>query len=230
MHRTFFTLIFVTALLSSSVNAQGPGGRGGRGPGGGEGVNVQESVERLMNFDKNKDGKLTSDELSDTRLASLLERADANKDKAVTREELTQLLTRESQGRQGGEEGRGPGGEGRGREFGGGRGGDFGGGRGGEFGRGRGPMMRPGQIMPEFMLEQLQPSEEQRNLLAKLQAHVDAELAKILTASQRETLQQMSQGPRGERAPAEGPEGGPEFRRGPGGEGRGDRPRAEGRP
>ena len=71
--------------------------------------------------------------------------------------------------------------------------------------------MRPGIVLPEFLIEQLQATEEQRQALAKLQATVDAELAKILAKEQLEQLKQM--GP-GQPREGRGPEGrGPEGRR-----------------
>src|SRR5882724_7960168 len=54
------------------------------------------AVARMMAFDKNKDGKLTRDEVTDERLRSLFDRADANKDGVVTKEELTALFERDS--------------------------------------------------------------------------------------------------------------------------------------
>ncbi|MFN7892618.1 MAG: EF-hand domain-containing protein, partial [Pirellula sp.] len=237
--------IALLGLMSAAttVMAQPPRG-GGRGPGGeGAGGGVEESVSRMMSFDKNKDGKLSVEELGDTRLKSLMERADTDKDGFITKDELTQMLTKEAQsnpegGRGGGRSpgGRGPGGPegGRGPEFGRGPGGPEGGrgpggpegGRGPEFGRGpggpggpdrgefggrgpgdrgpgeRGPgAVKPGTVLPEFLVEVLRLDETQKASLAKLQATVDAELAKILTSSQQEQLKQMPQ--RG------GPMGGP---------------------
>src|SRR2546423_11058023 len=74
-------------------------------------------VTRLMAFDKNKDGKLTREEVTDERLLRMFDRADTNKDGVVTKEELIALaekLDAES-GRgddRGGPGGRGPGGRG----------------------------------------------------------------------------------------------------------------------
>ncbi len=188
----------------------GPGGPGGQGGGG-----VEESVTRMMSLDKDSDGKLSEEELKDTRLSSLMSRADANQDKFVTKEELTQLLTKEAEAR-----GDRPFGEG-------GPGGP--GGPGGRGGRGFG-MTRPGIVLPEFLIEQIQATKEQRDALAKLQATVDEELKKILTDEQRQMLAEPPRGPRGgEGRPPEGFEGGrggrPEG--GPGGYGRrpeGDQP------
>ncbi len=204
MKRTVAKLAWLGMITTASMTfAQpprdaGPGGRG-RGPGGEGGGGVEESVTRLMAFDKNNDGKLSSDEIGDTRLKSLMERADANKDSVVTKEELTQLLNKEAQSRpDGGPGGRGPeGGMGRG-----GRGGPEGG-PGGPGGRGpgdQGPMgMRPGTVLPPFLVEQLKLNDTQKISIAKLQATVDAELAKILTAEQQEQMKQMAQGFRGGR-------------------------------
>ncbi len=78
----------------------GPGGKGDKGgpggPGGGvKAMTVEELVARMMSFDANKDGKLTKDEVTDPRLANLIERADAHKDGVVTKDELTALFTKE---------------------------------------------------------------------------------------------------------------------------------------
>ena len=48
----------------------------------------------MMTFDKNKDGKLTKDEVTDVRLHRLFDRADANKDGVVTKEELMALAAK----------------------------------------------------------------------------------------------------------------------------------------
>ncbi len=85
---------------------EGPGGEGfgrggpGRGGPGGGGPDPKELVDQLMTFDKNKDGKLGSDELPE-RMAGILERADANKDGAVDREELTKLAEQQAASRTG---------------------------------------------------------------------------------------------------------------------------------
>lgn len=81
------------------------GGRGG--PGGGNAVNVDEVVARMLQFDKDKDGKLSKDELPE-RMAAMMERGDLNKDGFLTREELVQLARTQAQAQ--GQRG-GPGGE-----------------------------------------------------------------------------------------------------------------------
>ena len=48
----------------------------------------------MMAFDKNKDGKLTKDEMTDERLLRLFDQADTNKDGVVTKEELMALAAK----------------------------------------------------------------------------------------------------------------------------------------
>lgn len=225
----------VLLAVSTQINAQGPGGGpggggqgGGRGQGGPGGPGAQgggeDTLARLMALDKNSDGKLTEDEYTDSRLKPLLERADADKNKIVTREELTALMQREGQGGGqgfGGPGQAGPGGMGGGMGEGGrgfgGREGEFGG-RGGRGGGMRGMMMRPGTVLPDFLVQELKLSEEQRSQLAKLQATVDAELAKILNQDQQAQLKQIGER-RPEGGPGQGGRGG--FEGGPGGPGQG---------
>src|SRR5262249_43574741 len=57
---------------------------------------------RLIQFDANKDGKLTKAEVTDERLQRLFDRADANHDGIVTTQELTALAAREPAGGRGG--------------------------------------------------------------------------------------------------------------------------------
>ena len=49
-------------------------------------------VQKMMAFNKKKDGKLTREELTDKRLHRLFDEADANQDGVVTAEELTALV------------------------------------------------------------------------------------------------------------------------------------------
>jgi hypothetical protein len=92
---------------------RGPGGAPGAGPGaaGGPGGGAAAFVARMMEGDKNKDGKLTKDELSE-RQQGLLERADTNKDGALDQKELEEMSARFFQRGPGGPGGRRPGGEG----------------------------------------------------------------------------------------------------------------------
>lgn len=102
----------------------GPGGRRGRGDeearGGGEpGGAAGDLADTLMTFDRNGDGKLVRAEMPE-RFQGLFTRVDADKDGALTKEELKQGENAAARG-----EGGRRGGEGRG-EFGGrGRGGAF---------------------------------------------------------------------------------------------------------
>ena len=115
--------------LRPAFDGRGPRGRGdgdGRGGragdearGGAPAASADELTDTLMSFDRNGDGKLDRAEVPD-RFQGLFDRADANKDGALTREELQQVANATTQAGAG----RG-GGEGRG------------------FGRGRGPGMDP---------------------------------------------------------------------------------------
>src|SRR5262245_44676397 len=53
-------------------------------------LSVDDIVERIMSFDKNKDGKVTKDELPE-RMHFLIERGDTNKDGALDRDEIKKL-------------------------------------------------------------------------------------------------------------------------------------------
>jgi hypothetical protein len=178
--------LFMTGLLAvaSISDAQPPGGgkekkdKGGKGgpggPGGGRTSTVEEMVARLMAYDKNGDGKLTKDELTDTRLHPLFDRADVNKDGTVTKEELTALLTKESAALA--SSGFGPGGFGPG-------------------GFGPPPL---GQILPGFVQNQLRLTDAQKKQLDELQKEVDAKVEKLLTDEQKKAYKEMKErGPGG---------------------------------
>lgn len=169
---------------------------------------VKGIVDRMMIFDKNKDGKLSKDEITDQRLLRMFERADADKDGIVTKEELTALavrMTEEADGPRGGfgppsgpPGGRGPG--------------------------GFGAPPPPGQLLPPFLQERLKLTAEQKKRLDELQKEIDNKLGKILTTEQKQQLKEMRNafgrgGPGGSRG--RGPGGPP-----PGG---GDRPPPLGR-
>lgn len=82
----------------SSKSASGKGGRdGARGrrgafPGG-RGLSVDQIVERLMFFDKDKDGKITKNELPE-RMQDLIAKGDTNKDGALDKDEIKALATK----------------------------------------------------------------------------------------------------------------------------------------
>jgi hypothetical protein len=143
---------------------------------------VEAIVARMMAFDKNHDGKLTKNEITDPRLLRLFERADANHDGVVTKEELTALakkMVAESGSGRG--FGRGPSGPG----------GDFGPGPGPGGDRGPGPRPQPGQVLSPRMAEMLSLTADQKKQIAALQKEVDAKLAAILTADQKAELKAM---------------------------------------
>jgi Spy/CpxP family protein refolding chaperone len=166
----------VAALTSAQPPGQPPGkdkgGKGGPGgPGGRQTSTVEEMVARMMTFDKNGDGKLTKEEVTDARLHPLFERADANKDGVVTKEELTALFTKELAALGSG----GPGGPG---------------------GFGPPPI---GQIMPGFVQDQLKLTAAQKKDLEALQKDVDAQIEKLLTDDQKKAYKEMKErgpGPR----------------------------------
>jgi hypothetical protein len=75
----------------------GAGDKGGKGPGGfgrgfGGGFGADFIVDRVLALDKNKDGKLTKDELPE-RMQTLIEKGDTNKDGALSKEEVTKLAS-----------------------------------------------------------------------------------------------------------------------------------------
>src|SRR5262245_11036852 len=147
-------------------------------------------VTRMMAFNKKKDGKLTKDEVTDTRLKRLFDEADANKDGVVTKEELMALAVKleaeDGPGGQGGRGGPGGGPGGPGGPGGRGPGGPGGRGQGGPGGFGGRP--QPGQILPPFMIEALKLTPEQRKKLDELQKDVDSRLGKILTEEQMKQM------------------------------------------
>ena len=110
--------------LRPAFGAGAPRGRGGRGAepergGGPGGASADDLAETLMAFDRNDDGTLDRGEVPE-RFQGLFDRADANKDARLTREELRQSASATvQQGAAGGRRGEG-------REFGRGRGRRFG--------------------------------------------------------------------------------------------------------
>jgi Spy/CpxP family protein refolding chaperone len=78
--------------FKEAVQRRPPGGPGGPG-GPGRGVSADELVERIMSFDKNKDGKVTKDELPE-RMHYLLELGDTNKDGALDKDEIKALAAK----------------------------------------------------------------------------------------------------------------------------------------
>lgn len=79
-------------ILTAAAGAQPPDPRPGPRPGeparfGPVRVGVEDVVERVMAFDKNKDGKVTREELPE-RMHDLIARGDTNKDGALDRDEI----------------------------------------------------------------------------------------------------------------------------------------------
>jgi EF hand len=64
------------------------------------GLGVDDAVARLMAFDKNKDGKITKDELPE-RMQFLIDLGDTNKDGALDRDEIKKLATTRATSRRG---------------------------------------------------------------------------------------------------------------------------------
>ncbi len=198
-------------LLGLAV-AQAPRGRSSDGPKAADKADssaVKSIVDRLMAFDKNKDGKLTKDEITDRRLLRLFDRADADKDGVVTKEELTKEATRmvKEGGTSGQRGGFGP----PGGFQGGPPGGPPPGGPGGRGPGAFGPPFAPGQIMPRFLQDSLKLTAEQKKQIDELQKEVEAKLGKILTEEQNKQLREMR-----DRFGRGGP-GGPPSGRGRGG-------------
>ena len=147
-------------------------------------------VARMMAFDKNQDGKLTKDEVVDSRLHRLFDRADANADGVVTREELVALAEKlEAEAPQGGGP-RGPGGPG----------GPDGGPR---RGPGQGARQGPGggdnagfHLIPRFVESDLDLSEDQQQQIAQLEKETKTKLERILKPEQMKALEQARPGMR----------------------------------
>lgn len=158
-------------------------------------------VNRMMQFDADKDGKLTKGEITDDRLLGLFDRADANQDGTLTKKELTTFAAKDRSNAQYG------------------RGGPFGGpgGLGGMGGPG-GPRPKPGEVLPERLQQRLKLTVDQKIQLKELQKEVDSKLAKILTSEQKSQLEEMAtRGPGGLGGPGGGPGDGPGGFGGPGG-------------
>lgn len=105
--------------VQASFGGRGPGGGRGEGRGGGEreatGPTAAELQETLMAFDKNKDGRLSRDEVPE-RMQGMFDRGDTNKDGFLTPDEIVKLAAIQAAPSDGGR------GEGRGEGRGGGRG------------------------------------------------------------------------------------------------------------
>lgn len=95
--------------LSNKSDRDGGSARGGgfaARPGGGR--NREAMIQRLMGYDKNKDGKLSRNELPE-RMQRMFARMDQNNDGSVEKKELEQMFQRRPGGRPGGFPGGRPG-------------------------------------------------------------------------------------------------------------------------
>jgi EF hand len=235
MRRTMILMVVAACAAGRTVAQERPGARNPRPSEARAPEGESSLVSRMMAFDANKDGKLSKDEVSDSRLLRLFDRADTNKDGEVTLDELT-AIARTIEAQKGGRRGGGQGGFGPGAARGGGAGAGDGAGRGG-FGPGgpggRGPsggepggmrgLAQPGQLLPAGIRESLDVTADQNRQLDELQKEIDGRLAKILTEDQRRELARM-------RGPGPGDRGGPIGRGGFGPGGRGGRRGAGGPP
>jgi hypothetical protein len=200
--RSAVASLMIVVIAASTSLTQSPRNRSKETPA--NQAVVHDIVKRMMAFDKNKDGKLTRDEITDRRLLRLFDRADADKDGVVTRKELVALATQmvaevAAEGANFGPGNFGPGGFGP----------PFG--QGGKAGKGPGGFggpPRPGQIMPLFIQNMLQLSDAQKKQVDDLQREVDAKLENILTERQKKQLKEMRRGGSfGPKPPPGGPRG-----------------------
>ncbi|WP_240907055.1 EF-hand domain-containing protein [Paludisphaera rhizosphaerae] len=86
--------VLAAALAAGALAQQARGPSASKAPATKE-ADAADLVKRMMAFDKNADGKLTKEEISDDRLLNLFARADADKDGSVTPAELTKLAEAE---------------------------------------------------------------------------------------------------------------------------------------
>jgi hypothetical protein len=99
IRRSLAVALFTGLALAAAGTAQPPGQT--KGPPKGfaplSPLGVEDVLARIMAFDKNKDGKITRDELPD-RMQHLFEPGDTNKDGALDRDEIRKLAARQPAG------------------------------------------------------------------------------------------------------------------------------------
>jgi hypothetical protein len=108
IERWLASALFAGLLLAGAILAQPPGPKeglpkgtapaadvGGKGITRADGLRVDDVVERIMAFDRNKDGKVTRDELPE-RMHHLIALGDSNKDGALDKDEIRKLATRQA--------------------------------------------------------------------------------------------------------------------------------------
>ena len=234
MKRTLQTLAFAACISVAATSMAQPsgGGRGGQGAPGGPGAQsggpIQHLLDTFSDIDTNNDGMLSRAELqaamSDQRPGGRgrpgCQRGPERGPGGPPPREFEQQsgpAGPEGRGGHGGPEGqrgpeerRGPGGPGgpEGRRAPGGE---------------RGVPPRPGVVLPDFIVQSLGLSDEQKDKLAALQKEVDTELAAILTDEQKQEMENHQ-------PPAHGPGHGPGHGEGGREGGNLDRPQRPQRP
>jgi hypothetical protein len=176
------TAIFlVTGVLAQGpIQKQGPPGPDQLPPP----ISVDDIVERIMALDKNKDGKITRDELPE-RMQFLIELGDTNKDGALDREEIRNLVIKQAAGGFGGGGFRGGPGPGGGFAKGGGFGVT------GSFGRGPGPGFGPGAL--EGVVDDLKLSGKKKDqAMATVKEHQE-NVRKLMEQARTELLGKMKE-------------------------------------
>lgn len=138
-------------------------------------LRVDDVVERIMAFDKNKDGKVTRDELPE-RMQFLIELGDTNKDGALDKDEIEKLVTSRATA---------PGGFG---------GGPFAiGGFRTSFGAGPGAGFGPGPGAIEGVVDDLKLSGKKKDqAMAAVKAHQE-KVRKLMDQARAELLQKMKE-------------------------------------
>ena len=141
-------------------------------------ISVDDMVERIMAFDKNKDGKVTRDELPE-RMQFLIELGDTNKDGALDRDEIKKLVAARTTTPSGfGTGGFRP---------------DFGTGPGAAGRILVGGALPPGPDSIEAVVEDLKlPGKKKDQALAAVKAH-DEHVAKVMEQARAELLQKMKE-------------------------------------
>jgi hypothetical protein len=199
MRRWLPFALFTALVLVAGVLAQPPNQKGQPGPDQlPPPISVDDIVERIMAMDKNKDGKITRDELPE-RMQFLVDLGDTNKDGALDRDEIRNLVTKHAGGAGG--FGGGPGGLGGGAGGfragpgpGPGPGGGFGKGGfsvAGSFGRGPGPGFGPGAL--EGVVDDLKlSSNKKEQALAAVKVHQE-NVRKLMEQARTELLGKMKE-------------------------------------
>ncbi|QDS98543.1 EF-hand domain-containing protein [Adhaeretor mobilis] len=170
-----------TITLAEVTPEGGPGRRGGRGG------DPQQFVTRMMENDKNGDGKLTPNEVPE-QLLPMLQGGDKNGDKAIDAEELAAIA--EAQGGRGG-----------------GRGGQRGGQGGGDRGQAAEQMIQRSDSNNDGRLTPDEVPERMRQMLQGSDTNGDGSLDAAELGAAMEKMGQRRRGAEGGGRGAGGPEG-----------------------